>query len=154
MYHNYSFTSLDESFDFGCHKGETLSDVIEREPSYINWCANNIPEFYISSRTIVEIKSVFPDFIISKDFLQRVCGFYEGVQTKEEQLIENYFYQFIPYHCMEDEESVDFDSYMEEEDSSTYGIYSGSYAQDVMGYSDEDIDTIFDGDPNAYWNID
>ena len=23
-----------------------------------------------------------------------------------------------------------------------------------MGYSDDDIDTIFDGDPDAYWNID
>ncbi|WP_289694863.1 hypothetical protein [uncultured Duncaniella sp.] len=36
----------------------------------------------------------------------------------------------------------------------TYGRYSGSYAQDEMGYSDDDIDTIFDGDPSAYWNID
>lgn len=35
-----------------------------------------------------------------------------------------------------------------------YSEYSGSYAQEDMGYSDEDIDTIFDGDPNAYWNID
>ena len=36
----------------------------------------------------------------------------------------------------------------------TYGKYSGSYAQDEMGYSDNDIDTIFDGAPSAYWNID
>ena len=36
----------------------------------------------------------------------------------------------------------------------TYSKYSGSYAQDEMGYSDDDIDTIFDGDPDAYWNID
>ena len=36
----------------------------------------------------------------------------------------------------------------------TYGKYAGSYAQDEMGYSDDDIDTIFDGDPDAYWNID
>lgn len=36
----------------------------------------------------------------------------------------------------------------------TYGRYTGTYAQDVMGYSDDDIDTIFDGDPSAYWNID
>lgn len=35
-----------------------------------------------------------------------------------------------------------------------YYEYTGSYAQDEMGYSDEDIDTIFDGDPSAYWNID
>ena len=37
---------------------------------------------------------------------------------------------------------------------STYDRYNGSYAQDEMGYSDDDIDTIFDGDPDAYWNID
>lgn len=36
----------------------------------------------------------------------------------------------------------------------TYGRYTGTYAQDEMGYSDDDIDTIFDGDPSAYWNID
>lgn len=32
--------------------------------------------------------------------------------------------------------------------------YAGSYAHDVEGWSDEDIDTVFDGDPEAYWNID
>lgn len=64
-------------------------------------------------------------------------------------------------------DNVDDDEYEEDDDSNeeyphddydndepTYGKYSGSYAQDVMGYSDDDIDTIFDGDPNAYWNID
>lgn len=35
-----------------------------------------------------------------------------------------------------------------------YGEYAGSYAQDVVGYSDEIIDDAFDGDPEAYWNID
>lgn len=36
----------------------------------------------------------------------------------------------------------------------TYEEYRGSYAQDVMGWSDQDIDDVFDGDPDAYWNID
>lgn len=40
------------------------------------------------------------------------------------------------------------------EDAQTYERYNGSYAQDVAGYSDDDIDTVFDGDPLAYWNID
>lgn len=35
-----------------------------------------------------------------------------------------------------------------------YGEYAGSYAQDVMGYSDDVINDAFDGDPDAYWNID
>lgn len=36
----------------------------------------------------------------------------------------------------------------------TYNEYRGSYAQDVMGYSDQEIDDAFEGDPDAYWNID
>ena len=36
----------------------------------------------------------------------------------------------------------------------TYDEYNGSYAQDVMGYSDQAIGDAFDGDPDAYWNID
>ena len=36
----------------------------------------------------------------------------------------------------------------------TYGMYAGSYAQEVGGYSDEAIRDAFDGDPDAYWNID
>lgn len=39
-------------------------------------------------------------------------------------------------------------------DRPSYERYGGSYAQDEMGYSDDDIDTIFDGEPDAYWNID
>ena len=35
-----------------------------------------------------------------------------------------------------------------------YERYNGSYAQDVEGWSDQDIDDVFDGDPDAYWNID
>ena len=46
----------------------------------------------------------------------------------------------------------DYDSYEMEE--STYERYNGSYAQDVEGWSDQDIDEVFDGDPDAYWNID
>lgn len=41
--------------------------------------------------------------------------------------------------------------YYEEE---TYYQYRGSYAQDVAGWSDQDIDDAFEGDPDAYWNID
>ena len=40
------------------------------------------------------------------------------------------------------------------EEERTYDNYKGSYAQDVEGWSDQDIDDVFDGDPDAYWNID
>ena len=32
--------------------------------------------------------------------------------------------------------------------------YARSYAHDVEGFSDDDIDAAFEGDPEAYWNID
>ncbi len=35
-----------------------------------------------------------------------------------------------------------------------YGEFAGSYAQDVMGYSDDVINDAFEGDPDLYWNID
>ena len=42
----------------------------------------------------------------------------------------------------------------DDEYGTSYGKYAGSYAQDVEGYSDDVIDDAFDGDPDAYWNID
>ncbi|MGN0232539.1 MAG: WG repeat-containing protein [Muribaculaceae bacterium] len=35
-----------------------------------------------------------------------------------------------------------------------YEEFAGTYAQDYAGYSDEDIYDVFEGDPDAYWNID
>lgn len=35
-----------------------------------------------------------------------------------------------------------------------YGEYAGTYAQDEAGLSDETISDAFEGDPDAYWNID
>mgnify|MGYP003445788301 FL=1 len=44
--------------------------------------------------------------------------------------------------------------YDDYDDYETYERYRGSYAQDVAGYSDQDIDSVFEGDPSYYWNID
>lgn len=46
------------------------------------------------------------------------------------------------------------DGYDEDYDVSNYGEYAGTYAQDEMGYSDDLINDAFEGDPDAYWNID
>lgn len=35
-----------------------------------------------------------------------------------------------------------------------YEKYAGSYAQEVMGYSDEVIDDAFDGMPDYCWSVD
>lgn len=49
------------------------------------------------------------------------------------------------------EEELEHDDYYERE---SYGRYSGTYAQDEAGLSDNFIDDVLDGNPDAYWNID
>lgn len=69
----------------------------------------------------------------------------KGVINGKEEEIETGFIQEVKDY---------YNNRSIEEDPPTYNRYSGSYAQDEMDYSDDDIDTIFDGDPDAYWNID
>lgn len=45
-------------------------------------------------------------------------------------------------------------NHLDDDYGTHYGEFAGSYAQDVMGYSDDVINDAFDGDPDAYWNID
>lgn len=65
---------------------------------------------------------------------------------------------YHPHNSVYDD--FDPESYYEEEyepdyyEEETYERYRGSYAQDIEGWSDEAIDEVFDGDPDAYWNID
>ncbi len=57
-----------------------------------------------------------------------------------------------------EEDEEDYDDYYEPaydyRERHTYREFGGSYAQDVEGWSDQDIWDAFDGDPDAYWNID
>ena len=87
---------------------------------------------------------------------------FEGKQRTDTKVIkdgEELSFSLIEQELIEDDEYVD-DCYYNEPDLPDYeeerhfGRYAGSYAQDDAGYSDEEIDTIFDGDPSAYWNID
>lgn len=129
---NYKFYHVSDTFDFGKYEGMTLGEVLNLNPDYIYWCAWNIAGFSISDEALDEISELFPSFIISSDFRENL----KIAESEEEEYAEE-----------------DYDNgYYDEEP--TYDRYGGSYAQDEMGYSDDDIDTIFDGDPSAYWNID
>lgn len=59
------------------------------------------------------------------------------------------------FYFDEQEEYNTYNSYKEHNDYGThYGEFAGSYAQDVMGYSDDVINDAFEGDSDNYWNID
>ena len=76
----------------------------------------------------------------------------ERMKQRREEFFEFNYFENTTLEEMLEAEKDDEIAKIQEED--TYERYNGSYAQDEMGYSDDDIDTIFDGDPSAYWNID
>ncbi len=55
---------------------------------------------------------------------------------------------------MNEEEFFDEPDDFDYSEDQHYDEYAGSYAQEVEGWSDEMIDDVLDGDPDAYWNID
>lgn len=134
------FECLSSEFDFGKFKGCELGEVLMCSPEYVKWAIENTNGgvCVFTDRTIEEIKIVFPDFFRkNKGLLELILE------------IQNEYYKMEEW-----EEEMREREYELKEETDTYDRYNGSYAQDEMGYSDDDIDTIFDGDPSAYWNID
>ncbi len=131
------FEHLDDIFNFGKYQGMALGDVMEINPSYVEWCQKNTQYVLFLDSVVEEIKFAYPEFVMDYEF-----------EEKRTIAVDEY------YNDLCDDLYEDYDSYRSYCDEETYEEYNGSWAQDVEGYSDDDIDTIFDGDPDAYWNID
>lgn len=136
-----NFASIEDQFNFGRYNGLSLADVMDINPSYLSWCIKYCTGviFQLQDEALEEIKIVYPNFIMDALFeSKRVWHLFR----------DDCEYSDEDYHNDEDEFFTNSD------DEPTYDRYSGYWAQDVEGYSDDEIDTIFDGDPSAYWNID
>lgn len=133
------FESIENRFNFGKYNGLSLSDVMEINPSYLEWCLSKCDGVHIliEDNVISQLRKAFPEYPITDSFIE---------------LCEQRQYDFDSE--IEEEVENDFRNYIENNEPDTYGRYAGAYAQDEIGYSDDDIDTIFDGEPSAYWNID
>lgn len=78
-------------------------------------------------------------------------------KTSENAYINSDWSKCMPYITKpkDIDEECDYDCYNEEEiDSPHNDKYAGTYVHDIAGYSDEEINDVFDGCPDAYWNID
>lgn len=136
------FHSLDDLFNFGRYKGLSLADVLDLNPSYVCWCVKHCTGVVIRlfEEVINQIQVAYPSFQMDALF--------------ESKRIDNLSRSsYIELDNLE-EECDWWDSDNEWFESYTYERHRGSWAQDVEGFSDNDIDIIFEGDPTAYWNID
>lgn len=60
----------------------------------------------------------------------------------------------IPFSSLVEKSNVSERFVKKINERNTYNEYCGSYAQNVMDYSDQTIGDAFDGESDAYWNID
>jgi hypothetical protein len=116
---------------FGKYNGSILEDIAKTDPNYINWCIINLDHFYLSEEAIEELRAN-SGLVISEEATL-------ALEQKRSEISD-----------ASDSNDFDFDDY----ERRTYDDYNGSYAQNEMGWSDQDINDVFGGDADAYWNID
>ena len=118
---------LNTQIKFGRFSGKTITEIIEIEPTYIEWCIKHLDHFLISVEVLNSITEKYSTFKFSSEL---------------DEIIDS------------KKESWQMQNYKEIDDRPSYGYYSGTYAQDVEGLSDDFINDVLDGNPDAYWNID
>jgi hypothetical protein len=60
------FYTLDTEFTFGKFNGKTVREVLDLQPSYLDWYLLNLDHFYLSDETIEAIKQIKPNFLLSE----------------------------------------------------------------------------------------
>lgn len=78
------FYDLDSPFAFGKYEGKTIRQIVDLQPSYIDWCATNLEHFYISEDVIEEIKKIKPDFTLSVEGQQKLDEKYSILENEQE----------------------------------------------------------------------
>lgn len=127
--------------------------IIKREHFDPETLGNNLPR-PIFKTTILEVKltpEVLADLKKANEYLEEECSL---VDDKYLDKLDDFFHWPYDNETSDDNDTDSDFYYYREHREDRYEKYNGSYAQDEMSYNDDDIDTIFDGDPDVYWNID
>ena len=61
------YYNLESILTFGKFDGLTISQVLINQPTYVNWCIENLDHFYIMEEDQLIIKSIFNGFVINED---------------------------------------------------------------------------------------
>lgn len=112
------FYYLDTEFTEGKFNGKTLKQVLDIQPSYLDWCAINMDQFYVTDVVIEEIKTSIPDFEFSE---------------KGKQMLADKYSEWYKTYGLDDEE-----------DEEIFETFTGSYTQENMRELEEEIEDSFD----------
>lgn len=119
------FYDVDTEFTFGKYEGKTIREVFERDPKYIDFCFNNIDEFYVSPAVMRELKEMNPKFSMpaetdldDDDMLEAYLEDAEEIDDFEQNFKEeDEDFNWDDELNMETEENFDdFDSFDDDDD--------------------------------------
>jgi hypothetical protein len=141
------FYDIDTVFNFGKYAGKSVREVLEIQPSYIDWCIINLDHFYIMPEDIDYIKSIKPDFTLSADGLSALADKYNEWDKIQIYLIcypngkkpDNARYKYKKRDYDYNDSYNDFDWKAETFEALTDGM-CGDYYDDYGG--DSDIESV------------
>lgn len=132
--------------------------LISPNISYISWAIKNVDYFYIDEEVFQSLDEEnnwnFQSRYISK-FNSSIIGpgliEYKPILDNKPVRLSS---DLIELNHQKIDHAVKTGVLNFKQKKESKGKYGGTYAQDYMGYSDQEIDDAFDGIPDAYWNID
>lgn len=125
---------LDSKLDFGKFKDCKLSEILETQPSYINYCLSNVGFFSIGDDEIIKIKNQYSQINLTQDeeekrinkykvYLEQTRRFQEKVQESERnhdqfeyELMQNNNEDYYNDNLDMDQQSEDFYTTIDESD--------------------------------------
>ena len=124
---------MNDTLTFGKYEGKSIDRIVIENPGYIDWCIIHLDHFRIDRETIEHLKALNPAFQLSDKA--------EFALTNKERI----FIEERDTHRYHDDDWTE---------RRTYEDYNDFYAQNQMGWSDQDINDVFGGEADSYWNID
>lgn len=77
--------NLDTEFTFGKYTGKSIRQILDLQLPYIDWCAINLDDFYISKNVIMEIKKIKPGFSLSAEGTKIMIAKFEIYEQEQEE---------------------------------------------------------------------
>lgn len=129
---------LDYKLGFGNYSDKTIEELIELSPSRVEFYIQSLDWFGLTQSGIEKLSSDETNFVFLKSTFDLLNLKYENAP------------EFMKGNKRGSVEYYDDDNYYD----GTESEYAGTWAYDVEGLSDDFINDVLDGDPDAYWNID
>jgi hypothetical protein len=135
-----NFYDLDTEFEFGKYEGQTLEEVFQKDPKFVEQCLLKMDDFNISDDVMEELKAIDDEFAFSEESLKKreeKFALFEEESDDEDEFYDKDLEEFMDFNGTDDEEDVVDDEFDEFDDLSSdmdEDFIGGSYDYDDDDY--------------------